>query len=200
MNNNPLATLKLNLFVNEPLEPSDCRLLPDFVVLAVLEPALLNTRMDCPRSHAKCITKSKILRINQTDSCLCQELTVRYLGTNDLTTINSNVQKCSGKSCLPRSTNTGGKGWFPELVHHKSITRTWTKYQAKTHLVHPKSIQNIPSQFPCSVPGSGNGQYICSVPGHVTRMFPSGTPWEHLKFSQRKYLENTQVAHSEFPL
>ena len=95
---------------------------------------------------------------------------------------------------------TGGKGWCPGLVHYKSITRTWTKYQAKTHLVHPKSIQNFPSQFPCSVPGSGNGWYIHSVPDHVTRMFPSGTPWEHLEFSQRKYPEFTRVAHSEFPL
>jgi len=87
--------------------------------------------------------------------------------------------------------DTGGKGWFPGLVHHKSITRTWTKYLAKTHLVHCKFIQNVPSQFPCSFPGSGNGQYICSFPGHVTRVFPSGTPWEHLKVSQRKYPENT---------
>jgi len=85
--------------------------------------------------------------------------------------------------------DTGGKGWWPGLVHHKSITRTWTKYQAKTHLVHLKSIQNVPSQFPCSVPGSGNGWYIHSVPGHVTRVSPSGTPWEHSKFSQRKYPE-----------
>ena len=84
---------------------------------------------------------------------------------------------------------TGGKGWWPELVHHKSITRTWTKYQAKTHLVHLRSIQNFPNQFSCSVPGSGNGQYIHSVPDHVTRVSPSGTPWEHSKFSQRKYPE-----------
>ena len=86
-------------------------------------------------------------------------------------------------------TDTGGKGWWPGLVHHKSITRTWTKYQAKTHLVYLKSIQNFPSQFPCSVPGSGNGWYIHSVPDHVTRVSPSGTPWEHSKFSQRKYPE-----------
>ena len=85
--------------------------------------------------------------------------------------------------------DTGGKGWCPGLVHHKSITRTWTKYQAKTHLAHLKSIQNIPNQFPCSVPGSGNGWYIHGVPDHVTRVFPSGTPWEHSKFSQRKYPE-----------
>jgi len=43
--------------------------------------------------------------------------------------------------------NTGGKGWCPELVHHKDITRTWTKYQAKTHLAHLKSIQNVPSAW-----------------------------------------------------
>ena len=84
---------------------------------------------------------------------------------------------------------TGGKGWCPGLVHHKDITRTWTKYQAKTHLVHLKSIQNAPNQFPCSVPGSGNGQHIHSVPDHVTRVPPSGTPWEHSKFPQRKYPE-----------
>ena len=95
---------------------------------------------------------------------------------------------------------TGGKGWWPGLIHHKSITRTWVKYQAKTHLVHPKSIQNIPRQFPCSVPGSGNGWYIHSVPDHVTRVFPSGTSWEHSKFSYRKYPEFSWVAHSEFPL
>jgi len=65
---------------------------------------------------------------------------------------------------------TGGKEWCPGLIHHKSI-------------------QNVPSQFPCSVPGSGNGWYIHSVPDHVTRMSPSGTSWEHPKFSQRKYPE-----------
>jgi len=91
--------------------------------------------------------------------------------------------------CPPFAQLTGGKGWCPGLVHHKSITRTWTKYQAKTHLVHLKSIQNFPNQFSCSVPGSGNGQYIHSVPDHVTRVSPSGTPWEHSKFSQRKYPE-----------
>jgi len=88
-------------------------------------------------------------------------------------------------------------GWWPVLVHHKSITRTWTKYQAKTHLVHCKFIQNIPSQFPCSFPGSGNGQYIHNVPGDVTRMFPSGKLWEHSKFSQRKYPEFSWAVHSE---
>jgi len=44
--------------------------------------------------------------------------------------------------------DTGGKGWCPGPVHHKDITRTWTKYQAKTHLVHLKSIQNFPTSFP----------------------------------------------------
>jgi len=72
-----------------------------------------------------------------------------------------------------------------------------------TFKIFPKKVPRIFlsdsfRMFP--VPGSGSGQYICSVPGHVTGMFPSGTPWEHLEFSQRKYPEFTQVAHSEFPL
>ena len=59
--------------------------------------------------------------------------------------------------------DTGGKGWCPELVHHKYITRKWTKYQANTHPAHPKFIQNFPSQFSCNFPSTGNGQYIqCS--------------------------------------
>jgi len=61
-----------------------------------------------------------------------------------------------------------------------------------TFKIFPKKVPRIFlsgsfRMFP--VPGSGNGQYICSVPGHVTGMFPSGTPWEHLEFSQRKYPE-----------
>ena len=61
-----------------------------------------------------------------------------------------------------------------------------------TFKIFPKKVPRIflSSSFRMfTVPGSGNGQYICSVPGHVTRMFPSGTLWENLQFSQRKYPE-----------
>ena len=63
-----------------------------------------------------------------------------------------------------------------------------------TFKIFPKKVPRIsPSgsfrMFP--IPGSGNGQYICSVPGHVTGMIPSGTPWENPQFSQRKYPEFT---------
>jgi len=54
-----------------------------------------------------------------------------------------------------------------------------------TFKIFPKKIPRIFlsgsfRMFP--VPGSGNGQHICSVPGHVTRMFQSGTPWENSQF------------------
>ena len=81
---------------------------------------------------------------------------------------------------------TGGKEWCPGLEHCKYIARKWSKYPANTHPVHPKFIQNFPSQFPCSVPRSVNGQYVHSVPGHVTVISPLGTPWEHFEISQRK--------------
>ena len=77
---------------------------------------------------------------------------------------------------------TGGKGWCPGLVHHKYITRKWTKCQANTHPVYPKFIQNFPSQFSCNFPSIGNGQYIYSVPGHMTEISPLGKSWEHSKF------------------
>ena len=80
---------------------------------------------------------------------------------------------------------TGGKGWCPGPVHHKYITRKWTKYQANTHPAHPKFIQNFPSQFSCNFPSTGNGQYIHSVPDHVTGISPLGKSWECSKFSQR---------------
>ena len=85
----------------------------------------------------------------------------------------------------PSGPVTGGKGWCPGLVHHKYITRKWTKYQANTHPAHLKFIQNFPSQFSCNFPSPGNGQYIHSVPGHVTEISPLGKSWEHSKFSQR---------------
>ena len=47
-------------------------------------------------------------------------------------------------------------------------------YPVFTHLVHLRYIQNFPSQFPYNFPSLGNGQYIHSVPGHVTAMFPLG--------------------------
>jgi len=61
-----------------------------------------------------------------------------------------------------------------------------------TSKIFPKKVPRIFlsgsfRMFP--VPGSGNDQYICSVLGHVTRMFPSGTLWENSQFSQRKYPE-----------
>ena len=61
-----------------------------------------------------------------------------------------------------------------------------------TFKIFPKKVPRIFLSGPFRmfpVPGSGNGQDICSVPGHVTRVFPSGTLWEHSKFSQRKYPE-----------
>ena len=81
--------------------------------------------------------------------------------------------------------DTGGKGWCPGPVHHKYIIRKWTKYQANTHPAHPKFIQNFPSQFSCNFPSTGNGQYIHSVPGHVTGISPLGKSWECSKISQR---------------
>ena len=80
---------------------------------------------------------------------------------------------------------TGGKGWCPGPVHCKYITRKWTKYQANTHPAYPKFIQNFPSQFSCNFPIPGNGQYIHSVPDHVTGISPLGKSWECSKFSQR---------------
>ena len=42
-----------------------------------------------------------------------------------------------------------------------------------------------------------NGQYILSVPDHVTKVYWLGNPLVHLEFSQRKYLWCAQVAHSQ---
>ena len=81
--------------------------------------------------------------------------------------------------------HTGGKGWCPGPVHHKYITRKWTKYQANTHPTYPKFIQNFPSQFSCNFPSTENGQYIHSVSDHVTGISPLGKSWECSKFSQR---------------
>ena len=47
-------------------------------------------------------------------------------------------------------------------------------YPAFTRSAHLKYIQNFPCQFPCNFPSPGNDQYIHSVPGHVTAMFPLG--------------------------
>ena len=71
-----------------------------------------------------------------------------------------------------RGSYTGGKDQFTRLVHHKYITRKWTKYLGCTHLVHPKYIQNFPCQFSCNFPGVGNSQGIHSVLDHMTVMFP----------------------------
>ena len=84
----------------------------------------------------------------------------------------------------------GGLGWY--------ITSTSQGHGQSTRQKPTWYISSPFRMFP--VPGSGNGQYICSVPGHVTGMIPSGTPWENPQFSQRKYPEFTRVAHSEFPL
>ena len=67
-------------------------------------------------------------------------------------------------------TATGDKYQFPDPGHCKYTARTWTMYLGKTHLVHHKYIQNVPKQFPCSVPSAGNAQDIYSVPGHVIAM------------------------------
>ena len=40
-------------------------------------------------------------------------------------------------------------------------------YPPKTGPVHHKHIQDFPSQFDCSVPSTGNAQYIHSVPSDV---------------------------------
>ena len=62
-------------------------------------------------------------------------------------------------------------------------------YRASTLQAHCKEMDNVPSiyllgtsqvhsefpsQFPYSFPSPGNDQYIHSVPGHVTAMFPLG--------------------------
>jgi len=44
-------------------------------------------------------------------------------------------------------------------------------YPPKTGLVHHKHIQDFPSQFDCSVPSTGNAQYIQSVPSDVIVVF-----------------------------
>ena len=59
-------------------------------------------------------------------------------------------------------------------------------------------ILNFPKKVhPMFLSGSlkENSQYICSVPGHVTRMSQSGTPLGHLEISQRKYPWCSWVAH-----
>ena len=77
----------------------------------------------------------------------------------------------------------GVVSWTGTLqIHCKEMDKVPSQYPP----VHPKFIQNFPSQFPCSVPRSVNGQYIHSVPGHVTVISPLGTPWEHFEISQRK--------------
>ena len=84
-------------------------------------------------------------------------------------------QKNTGKEAEEsEEADTGGKGWCTEPVHRKYITRKWTMYPEFTCSVHLKYIQNFPSQFPYSFPSPGNDQYIHSVPGHVTAMFPLG--------------------------
>ena len=65
---------------------------------------------------------------------------------------------------------TGDKTQFSNLVHCKYIVRTWTMYLPNPHPVHHRYIQNFPSQFPGSVPGAANAQYIHSVPGCVIKM------------------------------
>jgi hypothetical protein len=55
-------------------------------------------------------------------------------------------------------TITGGKAQFSNWEHHKYTVRRWTM-----HLLH---TQPVSLQFP----GAGNGQYIHSVPDHVTVM------------------------------
>ena len=77
---------------------------------------------------------------------------------------------------------TGGKEWCTKPVHRKYIARKWTMYPAFTHSVHLEYIQNFPYQFPCNFPSPGNDQYIHSVPGHVTAMFPLGHWWGHPEF------------------
>src|SRR5258705_10663115 len=84
-----------------------------------------------------------------------------------------------------RPSLTGGKGWCPKPVHCKYTARKWIMSPACTNPVHLEFIQNFPSQFSCNFPSSGNGQYIHSVPGHVTAMFPLCNRWEHPEFSQR---------------
>ena len=70
-------------------------------------------------------------------------------------------------------------------------------YPPNTNPVHPKFIQNFPSQFPLNFPEPGNGQYIHSVSGHVTTVFPLGNTWEHPEFPKKCKI--SRVAHFGFP-
>ena len=62
-----------------------------------------------------------------------------HLRSSDLTPVHSQrLSVPSACKTLSRQTLTGGKGQCTRPVHRKYITRKWTKYQACTHLVHPK--------------------------------------------------------------
>ena len=104
----------------------------------------------------------------------------------------------SSSSATPHGTivpHTGDKGWWTRQVHYRYIARTWTMYPPKTHLVHCKHIQNLPSQFHCNVPSTENAQYIHSVPSHVIAVSWLGNPRVHQNFSQRKYPWYVWVSH-----
>ena len=49
-------------------------------------------------------------------------------------------------------------------------TKSSKKIVLKITMSMTKYIQNVPKQFPCSVPSAGNAQDIYSVPGHVIAM------------------------------
>ena len=95
---------------------------------------------------------------------------------------------------------TGDKPQCSGLEHCKQTVSKWTIYLPHTHPAHCGNIQTFPNQFLYSFPGAGNAQYIHSFPGQVTKVFQLGKLWEHLEFSQRKYLQCYQVAHSQFTL
>ena len=96
--------------------------------------------------------------------------------------------------------DTGDKPQCSGLEHCKHTVSKWTIYLPHTHPAHCGYTWNVPSQFLYSFSGAKNAQYIHSFPGHVTKVFQSGNPWEHLEFSQRKYLQCYRVAHSQFTL
>ena len=116
--------------------------------------------------------KTTVVLMIQETRYYCYKRTTRLIGIITVPVPNNRSHR--RPSTHSRPPRTGGKRWCTKPVHHKYIARKWTMYPVFTHSVHLKYIQNFPSQFPCNFPSPGNDQYIHSVPGHVTAMFPLG--------------------------
>ena len=144
---------------------------PRSELVSVLKGGGANSGVSMHRSSVSTLSSVRIL-----SNPLLQNRSLSLPGPQVQAVYCSSRQRTMGLS-QPRPrvgtrTDTGGKGWCTEPVHRKYITRKWTMYPAFTHSVHLKYIQNFPSQFPYNFPSPGNDQYIHSVPGHVTAMFP----------------------------